>query len=341
MGAAPRYFGSNEACRLRFPRDGRSIIHCGMMRPYPTTMIASGLIPVNCSRNSTLVLILSGWLTSSPNSSASCFTGDEASSMPRPFGLSGCVTTSRIAKPASTSFSRVGTANAGVPQKTRLREEGIGLRTRTSDLRPQPRSGFETPAGARGPRSDARFPLPLAGLHQLADLAFHEIALQSADVADVQLAVQMIGLVQEGASQQIFAGLLEPLSIHVLRPDHHLAGTRHRLPKLGNAEAAFVLGVAAFGANDFRIGDHQPGVRVLLEGDVDDRQPLRNSNLRRRQSHAVRSVHGLEHVLDQFLERAVKNRNRFSKFFQYGISKLHDGIDHASSVVCRLFISRQ
>src|SRR6202023_2296732 len=76
---------------------------------------------------------------------------DEASSMPRPFGLSGCVTTSRIAKPASTRFSRVGTANAGVPQKTRLREEGIGLRTRTSDLRPQPRSGFETPAGARGP----------------------------------------------------------------------------------------------------------------------------------------------------------------------------------------------
>ena len=27
---------------MRFPSGGRSIIHCGMMRPYPTTMIASG-----------------------------------------------------------------------------------------------------------------------------------------------------------------------------------------------------------------------------------------------------------------------------------------------------------
>jgi hypothetical protein len=33
IGAAPRYFGSSEACRLRLPSGGRSIIHCGMMRP--------------------------------------------------------------------------------------------------------------------------------------------------------------------------------------------------------------------------------------------------------------------------------------------------------------------
>ncbi len=49
--------------------------------------------------------------------------------MPRPRGLSGWVTTRGTEKPASTSFSRVGTANAGVPQKTRLREAGIGRQT--------------------------------------------------------------------------------------------------------------------------------------------------------------------------------------------------------------------
>ena len=103
----------------------------GMMRPYPTTIIASGLMACSCARNSSLFLILSGWLIGKPSCSARCFTGEGASSMPRPFGRSGWVTTRRTGKPASTSFSRVGTANAGVPQKTRVRK----IRASDSDRR--------------------------------------------------------------------------------------------------------------------------------------------------------------------------------------------------------------
>ena len=33
MGAAPRYFGSNEACTLMMPRRGISMIDCGMIWP--------------------------------------------------------------------------------------------------------------------------------------------------------------------------------------------------------------------------------------------------------------------------------------------------------------------
>ena len=59
IGAAPRYFGKREACTLMFPRRGRSIIHCGTIRPYPTTIIASGRNASSCSFNSELFLILS------------------------------------------------------------------------------------------------------------------------------------------------------------------------------------------------------------------------------------------------------------------------------------------
>ncbi len=95
--------------------------------------------------------------------------------MPRPLGLSGWVTTRGTENPASTSFSRVGTAKAGVPQKTRLREAGIGRQT--SDL-----NRF---ADARGLTPDVLLSLPFSRFHQLADFALHEVALERADVADV------------------------------------------------------------------------------------------------------------------------------------------------------------
>src|SRR5258706_2157121 len=57
--------------------------------------------------------------------SADCLTGEETVSRPRPLGRSGCVTTSGILNPVSISLSSVGTANCGVPQKTRLRDKDI------------------------------------------------------------------------------------------------------------------------------------------------------------------------------------------------------------------------
>src|SRR6202167_3053999 len=98
-------------------------------------------------------------MTGRSSASALRFTGEAASSMPRPLGRSGWVATSFTRKPAATSFSKVGTANSGVPQNTR----------------------------------SIMAALPFALLHKLANLAFHQIALQPTDVADVQLAVEMIG----------------------------------------------------------------------------------------------------------------------------------------------------
>jgi hypothetical protein len=41
--------------------------------------------------------------------------------------------------------------------------------------------------------------LPISGFLEFADFAFYEVALQGANVTDVELAVQVIGFVEEGA----------------------------------------------------------------------------------------------------------------------------------------------
>src|SRR5215469_9245074 len=89
-------------------------------------MIASGLRAASWDLKSSLFLMVSGWAIGIPNLAARAFTGDGARSRPRPDGLSNWVTARRILYPASASLSRVGTLNAGVPQKTRLRDRVMG-----------------------------------------------------------------------------------------------------------------------------------------------------------------------------------------------------------------------
>src|SRR6266536_3446609 len=59
---------------------------------------------------------------------------------------------------------------------------------------------------------DAKSLLPLARFDQFFDFALHQIALQGADMTDVQLPVQMIGLVQESAGQQLLPRLFVPFA---------------------------------------------------------------------------------------------------------------------------------
>ena len=53
--------------------------------------------------------------------------------------------------------------------------------------------------------------LPFSGFHHLADLALDQVSFERADVADVKLAIQMIGLMQKCSCQQVLAGFLEKL----------------------------------------------------------------------------------------------------------------------------------
>src|SRR5204862_786341 len=159
-------------------------------------MIASGLIASSCARNSSFCLIFGGWMMERFNSSAHCFTGDAVSSIPRPFGRSGWVTTSGTENPVSTNFCKDRTANCGVPQNTIVRDFDIRVywRFQHKTFKPQRSQRKSAQRTQRG-----LFPFP--SFHQLFDFAFDQVTLERADVADVQLAIQVVGFVEEGTGK--------------------------------------------------------------------------------------------------------------------------------------------
>src|SRR6266404_4379474 len=126
-----------------------------------------------------------------PRRMADPLTGEIANSIPRPRGRSGCVTTSGTECPPSTSFSRVGTAKRGVPQKTKI----ISVRYSISGVRKNkiecasPVSGFLKPDTC-----DLKLaPLPFSRFHQFLDPALNQVAFERANVRNVEFAVQVIG----------------------------------------------------------------------------------------------------------------------------------------------------
>src|SRR6266545_6425970 len=266
--------------------------------------MASACRSVSWARKASLFLIFSGWVTGSPSFRALCLTGDSVNSIPRPRGRSGCVTTRRTWNPASTSFSRVGTAKRGVPAKMRL----------SGCIIERLRRCFHD--------------LPLARLHEFADFSLHQVAFQGADVADVELAIQMISFVQEGSGQQFLASLFVEVPIHVLRANGDLTRTRDRFTKFRNTQAALILAVTPFRVNDLGVGKYQLSFGILLERHVNDREAFRDADLRSSQSHTVGGIHRLEHVLDEFLNLGIEDRHRLRMLFQNGVAKFYDGVDH-------------
>src|SRR5271169_2788366 len=124
---------------------------------------------------------------------AASFTGELASSLPRPRGRSGCVTTASILNSGrATSSRRVGRANAGVPQKIIF--------------------------------SGGTKVLPLAGFFQLADFAFDEVALEHAEMRDEEDAVAVVNLVAEGSGEQAFTAAFERSARRTLRADGDVLG---------------------------------------------------------------------------------------------------------------------
>src|SRR6185369_5937255 len=176
--------------------------------------------------------------------------------------------------------------------------------------------------------SDESWLFPLAGFHQLADLALDEIALEAADVADVKLAVEVIGFVQEGAREQVLTGHLEPFAIDVLCLDGDFFRTRDVFAELRKTQTAFGRGLTTFSLDDLRIGENDFGLGIFLEGDVYDGEMQGDADLRCGQADAMGFVHRFEHIVDELFELAIKFSYGSGGRFEYGIAKLHYGIDH-------------
>jgi hypothetical protein len=173
--------------------------------------------------------------------------------------------------------------------------------------------------------------LPFSCLNHFADFALDQVTFERADVADIQLAVQVIGFVLEGTSQQVFPSVLEDLPSQILGADgHHLRAT-HIFAEFRNAEAAFTLRVAALLMDDFGIDEDDLGVGVLFERDVNHGDAERHADLRRGQAHTAGGVHRLEHVIDEQLQFAVENGDFVGRLLKDWISELYNGIDHFQS----------
>src|ERR1043166_598464 len=102
-------------------------------------------------------------------------------------------------------FWSVGTAKAGVPRK---------IRRTTAELAPFPR------------------------LYHFPDFAPDQVALEGGDVKDVQLPIQVIGFMQKSAGKQVFAGLLERLTLGIVRAHRDALAAGDFFAKSRNAEAA-------------------------------------------------------------------------------------------------------
>src|SRR5208337_3777573 len=228
------------------------------------------------------------------SASAVRLTGDAANSMPRPLGRSGWVATSFTRNPAATNFSSVGTANSGVPQNTR----------------------------------SIMAALPFALLYQLADLTLHHVALQRADVVDVQLPIEVVGLMHQGTRQQVLSAHFKCLAFEVLRARSDVSRPRHLLAKFRQAEAAFVGGESPFSMDNLGIHEHDLGLGIFLECDINDSNALADPDLRRSQTDTVRGVHAFKHVIDELAQLVVEDCDGGSRLLQDWIAEFHDGMDH-------------
>ena len=117
-------------------------------------------------------------------------------------------------------------------------------------------------------------------------------------------------------------------SLDVLRPHRGAERPRRLGAEIGQAQAAFLFRLLPLHGNDFGICEHQALARLLSAGNINDAKPLRNANLRRGQAHAVRRVHGLEHVGDELFQIAVEHGDRLGEFFENLFAVFDNRINH-------------
>src|ERR1035441_8630207 len=243
----------------------------------------------------------SGWKTGRPRRNAACFTGGGAGVWPRPRGRSGCVTTARTSWPASTTRSSVGTAKAGVPRKT-SRMGPISFAFSITDIRTnrgedplvcgrRPRrpacvlqNGVAAvPAAGRGRAAQTRGSapqalLPFARALLLLDFSLDEIAFERADVGDVEAPMQVLGLVDQSARQQVFAGDLKRFTLGVLGARRDQPATPYLLAEAGDGEAALFAHLLTCKEVATRLGLVEGTVKVYISKAA-DRAGLRGSAL--------------------------------------------------------------
>ena len=98
-------------------------------------------------------------------------------------------------------------------------------------------------------------------------LAFDQVTLERAHMADKQAAIQVVNFMQKGAGEQIVAGFFEPFPVDILR-GRLRCWRAPRSREIRQAQAAFLPLLLAFTADHFRIHQNELGLGVFFERDV-------------------------------------------------------------------------
>src|SRR5205085_9984399 len=109
---------------------------------------------------------------------------------------------------------------------------------------------------------------PLARFLQLANSSPDQIAFDKSEVLQKQHAIQMVGLMAEGARQQAFPVHLKRLSRGVLRPNRYVLRPRHISATTRHGKAALLLALLSLRVNDLRIGQNDFGFAIFAGGYV-------------------------------------------------------------------------
>src|ERR1700730_5464014 len=129
------------------------------------------------------------------------------------------------------------------------------------------------------------------------------------------------------AREQIFTANVEEFTLRILRFHGHEVRAQDVAAKSGDRQTAFFFSLFTLEVNDFRVYEDDLRFRILASGHVDHGHAQAHTDLRSRQAHTLRGVHGSEHVLGELLELGIKFPDLRSSFFQDGIAVFDDRID--------------
>ena len=168
-----------------------------------------------------------------------------------------------------------------------------------------------------------------------------EHALGRRNVVGNHEAIEVIVLVLHDARRESLELLLHqiPILVVILHPQFH--GACDRFTNARDAQTSLVHGIFFLrkieqdGIDHHTLESTTPGISILSftkRRPIRHKQAQRQPNLRRRQTHAIRGVHGFPHVVNQGGQIGVVFFHFCRFFFQHGIAVGHNGSNHAAKI---------
>src|ERR1700677_5266488 len=185
-------------------------------------------------------------------------------------------------------------------------DEGVG----DSNLRDLASQHVRTVAGALG---------------RFLEFLDHPVALELGDVVDEENAIEMVDLMLQNGGEQALGQNLAFLPLAVEGAGAHGRGTLDLGVIFGDRETALLVSRALLGRpHDLGIDQHLRVGRFFLLGGVDHPKTDGVGGLNGSEAHALRVVHGFDHVVDQLAQIVVDAFDLLADETQFGIGQNDD-----------------